>query len=55
MKSYRYLIPLFLIFLTGASIYMLISEKEKIQKEYQTALESARNYTKYESKKNIDY
>ena len=52
MKSYRYLIPLFLVFLTGASIYMLISEKEKIQKEYQTALESARNYTKYESKKN---
>lgn len=51
MKNYRYLVPVFLVFLTVASIYMLISTKAETKQEYEKALENARNYTKYESKK----
>lgn len=46
MKNYRYLVPVFLVFLTVASIYMLISTKAETKQEYEKALENARNYTK---------
>lgn len=48
MKNYRYLIPLLLVVLFFASIYMLYSTNAEIESTYNSFLESAREYRKQE-------
>ena len=44
MKSYKFLVPLLLVVVFAASLYMLIDTKATIQKQYDGFLAEARNY-----------
>lgn len=44
MKNYRFLVPIFLIFMFAASVYMLYDKKADVQNQYQAYLDAARDY-----------
>lgn len=48
MKGYKFVVPVFIIVLYAASIYMLYSQREKLENEYMASLEAARIYRKQE-------
>lgn len=44
MKNYRFLVPLVMVLMLAASVYVLANDKASVQNEYNTYLETARDY-----------